>query len=97
MHWFESDYFLLTRALSCLASCLGIGQASRGRGRGGLHQRGQELRHHFEVGSVVHDHAPQNQETNPGRGRALLKTNANIIIIIIINITLNNYNNYISL
>ncbi len=36
---------------------------------------------------MVYDHAPQNQETNPGRGRALLKTNANIII----NIKLNNY------
>lgn len=52
--------FLLTQYLSCLATCLGIGQASGGRGRGGFHQRGQELRYHLEVGSVVHDHAPQN-------------------------------------
>ena len=55
----------------CL-SIPGPGQAPRGRGRRSLHQRGQELRHHLEAGPVVHDHAAQDQEADPGRWGTLL-------------------------
>ena len=49
-----------------------LGETPWGRGRGGLHERGQELRHDLSPGSVVHDDASEDQETDSGRGRTLL-------------------------
>ena len=53
----------------------GFGQAHRGRGRGGLHQRGQVLRIRVQARPVADDADAQDQEDAARRERALLRSN----------------------